>query len=116
LCSGICHRGNAKEHGQLSLLALPQVGHIDSGFVGRDQFRLTRGLDMIETIAPPPGSSYMRSFCKGCGTSLGEPLSPDEAFPINAQCLDGDPGLRISYHEFTSDAPAWAPAGQMGAG
>ena len=118
LCGAVAFviAGTPKSMGSCHCSRCRKLGTSTVVFVGRDQFRLTRGRDMIETITPPPGSTYMRSFCKGCGTSLGEPLSPDEAFPINAQCLDSDPGLRISYHEFTSDAPAWAPAGQIGSG
>ena len=48
-----------------------------------------------------------RSFCRACGTALGEPLSPDESFPINAQCLDSDPGIKHSFQEFTEDRPVW---------
>ncbi len=57
--------------------------------------------------------TYHRSFCRCCGTSLGEPLSPDETFPINAHCLDGDPGVRVSFHEHLAERP---PMGAPGRG
>lgn len=118
LCGAVAFviTGAPKSMGTCHCARCRKLGSSTGVFVGRDQFRLTRGKEMLETIAPPAGSTYMRSFCKACGTSLGEPLSPDDAFPINAQCLDDDPGLRVSYHEFTSDAPAWAPAEQMATG
>ncbi|WP_299608949.1 GFA family protein [uncultured Tateyamaria sp.] len=77
-------------------------------FVERDQFTLTAGEGEIETVVPVPPFTYHRSFCRACGTSLGEPLSPETSFPINAQCLDDDPGVRNTFHEHEGDRPVWA--------
>ena len=76
--------------------------------VARDQFRLVSGFEDIETVSPVPPYKYKRSFCRQCGTSLGEPLSSDETFSINAHCLDADPGVRNAFHEFVSERPDWA--------
>lgn len=76
-------------------------------FVKREQFRLTSGEEDIETVVLQPPYKYIRSFCRRCGTSLGEPLSPEASFPINAQCLDDDPVIRNTFFEFVSDLPAW---------
>lgn len=85
-----------------------KLGTSTSVFVRRDQFTLERGEDDIETLEPRAPYTYVRSFCRRCGTSLGEPLSTEASFPINAQCLDDDPGVRNTFHEFASEAPAWA--------
>lgn len=77
-------------------------------FVERDQFRLESGEDCIETVMPAPPFTYHRSFCRKCGTSLGEPLSPDASLPINAHCLVDDPGVRNSFQEHEADRPIWA--------
>ncbi|QFT61168.1 Glutathione-dependent formaldehyde-activating enzyme (plasmid) [Sulfitobacter sp. THAF37] len=110
LCGAVAFviEGQPKGMGSCHCSRCRKLGTSTSVFVTRAQFRLTQGRETLETLAPPPGSGYVRSFCRICGTSLGEPLSPESAFPINAQCLDDDPGLRISYHEFEADAPAWA--------
>lgn len=76
-------------------------------FVQRKQFTLTQGELDIETVVPQPPHKYVRSFCRKCGTSLGEPLSPDGSFPINAQCLDDNPVIRNSFFEHVSDMPDW---------
>jgi hypothetical protein len=76
-------------------------------FVSRAQFSLLAGEEHIQTIVPRAPYTYARSFCRSCGTALGEPMSPDESFPINAQCLDDDPGIAHSFHDFTEDRPVW---------
>ncbi|MCV3271281.1 GFA family protein [Roseobacter sinensis] len=93
---GTCHCSRCRKLGSSTIL-----------FVTRDQFRLLSGADHIKTISPRPPYTYTRSFCRACGTALGEPLSPDASFPINAHCLDDDPGVAHGFHEFTEDRPAW---------
>ena len=98
---GTCHCARCRKLGTSTIV-----------FVKREQFQLESDPAHIETIPPVPPLTYTRSFCRHCGTSLGEPLSPDASFPINAQCLDDDPGIRNSFHEFVDDRPAWADAPQ----
>jgi len=47
-------------------------------------------------------------FYQICGTSLGEILSEEATFPIAAQALDTDIGLKNEFHEFTSEKPDWS--------
>ena len=94
---GTCHCSRCRKLGTSTIV-----------FVQREHFRLETGADSIETVAPVAPFTYHRSFCRCCGTSLGEPLSPDVSFPINAQCLDDDPGVRNTFHEHEADRPAWA--------
>lgn len=56
-----------------------------------------------EAVSP---YKYDRSFCSRCGTALGEPEG-GETFPINAHCLDDDPEVRVHFHEFVKEKPAW---------
>ena len=93
---GTCHCSRCRKLGVSTIV-----------FVKRDQFHLEAGVDAIETVEPTAPYKYHRSFCRHCGTSLGEPRSPDESFPINAHCLDDDPGLRVSFEEFVADRPDW---------
>lgn len=93
---GTCHCSRCRKLGTSTMV-----------FVRRDQFTLIRGEADIETVAPQPPHKYVRSFCRKCGTSLGEPLSPDGSFPINAQCLDDDPAIRNSFFEHVLDLPDW---------
>ncbi len=93
---GTCHCSRCRKLGTSTIV-----------FVKREQFRLISGEESIETVVPEPPYKYVRSFCRRCGTSLGEPLSPEASFPINAQCLDDDPVIRNTFFEFVSDLPAW---------
>lgn len=93
---GTCHCARCRKLGVSTIV-----------FVRRDQFQIEAGADAIETMEPAAPYTYHRSFCRRCGTSLGEPMSPDESFPINAHCLDQDPGVQNAFHEHLEDAPAW---------
>lgn len=94
---GTCHCSRCRKLGTSTIV-----------FVQREQFHLLRGESQIRTLKPTEQFSYVRSFCGQCGTSLGEPMSPQDSFPINAQCLDDDPGVRNEMHEFVNDKPCWA--------
>jgi len=76
-------------------------------FVAREQFELLNGREHIQSVEPEEPYKYVRSFCRKCGTALGEPLSDEKTFPINAHCLDDDPGVRNAFHEFVSEKPGW---------
>lgn len=80
-------------------------------FVTHESFRLTHGQDMITTLEASPPYIYNRTFCSRCGTALGEIGSEAPSFPIVANCLDDDPGIRNGFHEFTSEKPAWIEIG-----
>ncbi len=83
--------------------------------VGASTFVVVRGADFtllsgcreIVAYEPEQGYRYSRCFCGICGTALGEILSDSESFPVNANTLDGDPGVRNRFHEFVADKPDW---------
>jgi hypothetical protein len=76
-------------------------------FASKDTFRWIEGRELVARFEPIPPFKYVRCFCSSCGTSLGEILSDEQSFPINANCLDGDPVVRNRFHEFVSAKPAW---------
>ncbi|MBR7618432.1 GFA family protein [Phenylobacterium sp. 20VBR1] len=84
-----------------------KVGLSTFVFVDRASFRWVEGQDMVESYQPDPPYQFARCFCRRCGTALGEPLSPADDFPIAANCLDSDPGVRNRFHEFVAEKPAW---------
>jgi hypothetical protein len=75
-------------------------------FVKRETFVWISGEEKVSRLQPLPPYKYARCFCPNCGTALGEP-GAGESFPINANCLDDDPGVRIRFHEFVSEKPDW---------
>lgn len=76
-------------------------------FVTRESFGWVSGQDLVARHEPGPPFKHPRSFCGQCGSALGEAGSDAESFPIAANCLDDDPGVRNRFHEFTADKPAW---------
>ena len=84
-----------------------KVGASTFAFVSKESFRWIQGREYVSRYEPEPPHKYTRCFCNSCGTSLGEILSDGESFPIAANCLDDDPIVRIGFHEFVSEKPAW---------
>ena len=97
---GTCHCSRCRKVG-----ATPFV------LVAREDFRWVGGQDELTTFEPEPPYTYRRSFCRRCGTAIGEPLSNEATIAINAHCLDDDPGVRNRFHEFVDDKPAWLSIG-----
>lgn len=47
-------------------------------------------------------------FCSRCGSSLFGGTWPDgPEVSIRLGTLDDDPGIRLGYHSFVEDVPAW---------
>lgn len=84
-----------------------KVGASTFVFVQRDSFHWIQGREFVTRYEPEPPFKYARCFCSRCGTALGEVDSPQDSFPISANCLDDDPGVRNRFHEFVSAKPAW---------
>ena len=76
-------------------------------FVRRETFRWLSGEELVRRYNPDPPYRYVRAFCGKCGTSLGEAGSDAASFPIAANVLDADPGVRTRFHEFVAELPPW---------
>lgn len=76
-------------------------------FVERATLRWIEGLEFVETYEPAAPYRYARSFCRRCGSALGEIASDQDRFPIAANLLDSDPEVRNRFHEFVDEKPAW---------
>lgn len=84
-----------------------KVGASSFVFVRRDTFSWIAGEANVERYGPAAPYRFVRSFCRTCGTALGEIGSEAESFPIAAHCLDDDPQVRNRFHEFVAEKPAW---------
>ena len=80
-------------------------------FVRRETFRWLAGDELVARYVPDAPYKYVRAFCSRCGTALGEAAADADSFPIAADTLDADPGVRIRFHEFVAEKPAWASIG-----
>jgi hypothetical protein len=76
--------------------------------VAPGSLRILSGEELIGSFDPPDGASKM--FCSACGAALWS-RSRDEAAIVSVRfgALDGDPGVRPSYHQFTAYAAPWEP-------
>jgi len=88
-----------------------KLGASVSVFTKAAHFRWTAGEALVARYTPEPPYRYTRAFCSRCGTALGEAGSAADSFPINADTLDADPGVRIRFHEFVGELPPWAAIG-----
>ena len=76
-------------------------------FVKSGDLQWISGRESVQRYEPEPPYQYARCFCGICGTSLGEILSDAGTFPVAANALDNDPGVRNRFHEFVAEKPGW---------
>ncbi|ALH96473.1 GFA family protein [Acinetobacter equi] len=93
---GTCHCSRCRKLGSSTLI-----------FVQKNDFILLQGQEFIEKFQPEPPFHYTRSFCKKCGTALGEIGSTNDSFPIPANCLDDHLPLNIQFHVHVASKPHW---------
>lgn len=93
---GTCHCSRCRKVGASAIV-----------FVAKSDLKWVQGRDRVRQFEPSPPYKYGRCFCEVCGTSLGEILSQDDSFPIAANALDGDIGVKNRFHEFVAEKPSW---------
>jgi hypothetical protein len=95
LMMGICHCSRCRKVGASAFV-----------FVEATSFHWVAGQDLVQRQELQAPYKYPRSFCRLCGSALGEIDSDDAAFPVAANLLDNDPGVRPKFHEFVDEKPA----------
>ncbi len=93
---GTCHCSRCRKAGASTIV-----------FVRKEHLQWIQGKEHVALYQPAAPYKYGRCFCRICGTSLGEILSDEDSFPIAANALDSDIGIRNQFHEFVSEKPAW---------
>jgi hypothetical protein len=69
-------------------------------------FRIVQGEDRIRAWNPPDAGAA-KHFCGDCGSAL---FSRSEgSVGVRLGAVDGDPGIRPSYHQYVAYAAAWEP-------
>ena len=98
LSAGYCHCTHCQHR--------TGTGSSANGRVPQGAFRLVQGGDRLRAFQPPTGVPKL--FCRDCGSALfsGEPLEDPEV-AVRLGTLDGDPGIRPSYRQFTASAVTW---------
>jgi hypothetical protein len=93
---GTCHCSRCRKVGASTIV-----------FVKKEDLKWIQGKEHIEVFQPQAPYKYERSFCKICGTSLGEILSDMDSFPIAANTIDTELAVENSLHEFVDEKPGW---------
>jgi hypothetical protein len=70
--------------------------------------RVLAGEGVVRSWRPPGG--FAKEFCGECGAHLWS-RDPDsgEIFSVRMAAIEGDPGVRPSFRQFTDDAAPWEP-------
>ena len=76
-----------------------------NGRTQADAFRVVKGEDRLRSWDPPDGAA--KFFCGDCGSHLFS-RSPNSV-GVRLGAVDGDPGIRPSYHQYVAYAAAWEP-------
>ena len=66
---------------------------------------ITSGEELLASWDPPDG--WKKVFCSACGGALW--ATNGDVYAVRMGTFDGDPGVRPSYHQFTSYAAVWEP-------
>jgi hypothetical protein len=71
--------------------------------------RIVRGEELVKCWRHPDGGAE-KCFCSECGSHLFSRVPEDPArVGIRLGTIDGDPGVRPSWHAFTAYAAPWEP-------
>lgn len=71
-------------------------------------FRIVQGEDRLRAWKPEDG--WEKWFCGECGSAMfsRDPSHPDR-IGVRLGTVDGDPGVRPQYRQYTAYAAAWEP-------
>ena len=80
-----------------------------SARIAPGSLRVLSGEDFLRSY-DPPDHGFKKVFCSGCGGHLWSQSQDDqEVKSIRLGAIDGDPGIRPSYHAFVAYAASWEP-------
>jgi hypothetical protein len=79
-----------------------------NGATAPGSFRITEGEDAVRAWKPEGGAE--KCFCGECGSALfsRSPGNP-ERIGVRLGAIEGDPGVRPSFHQFVAYAAPWEP-------
>lgn len=68
--------------------------------------RIVAGEDLVRSFDPPDG--FAKDFCSVCGSALfGRHPSDPDVISVRLGAIDGDPGIRPSFHQYVAYAAPW---------
>jgi hypothetical protein len=79
-----------------------------SARIAPGSLRVLAGEELIRAFEPPDG--FAKCFCSACGSALWSRHPEDhEVMSVRLGAIDGDPGIRPSYHAYVTYAAPWEP-------
>ena len=76
--------------------------------IGASQLRFRAGEELVRAFEPPDG--FAKLFCGECGSALFSRSREDpDVMGVRLGVLDGDPGVRPQFRQFTAFAAPWEP-------
>ncbi len=84
------------------------TGHSANGAVTPGSFRVVSGETELRSWRPEGG--FEKWFCGRCGSALfsRDPSDPDRT-GVRLGSVDGDPGVRPSFHQYVAFGAPWEP-------
>ncbi|WP_246590209.1 GFA family protein [Marinobacterium ramblicola] len=76
-------------------------------FVLPEQFRWTKGEELVARFALPEAKHFATAFCRHCGSALPWMAQTGKAVVVPAGTLDGDPQLRPTQNIFCASRAIW---------
>ncbi|HEU4658006.1 MAG TPA: GFA family protein [Capillimicrobium sp.] len=83
------------------------TGSSVNGRVAADAFAIVEGAPLVRTWTPPDGQP--KSFCAECGGHLFSGPSAHGTVGVRLGAIDGDPGIRPQWRQWTESAAVWEP-------
>jgi hypothetical protein len=84
------------------------VGAGISARVVPGSFRITEGEELLRSWVPPDGNA--KAFCSVCGSGVfAYPPDHPERAGVRMGTIEGDPGIRPTYHQHVATAAVWEP-------
>jgi hypothetical protein len=77
------------------------------GRVADGALRIVNGEQLVGEHLPADG--YAKCFCTACGSALWSRHPTENHISVRLGALDGDPGIRPQWRQFTAYAAAWEP-------
>ncbi len=76
-------------------------------------FRIVKGEEQLRVWTPPDG--HEKWFCGECGSAIFTRDPTDHTkLGVRMGAIDGDPGVRPSFHQFVAYAAVWEPIPEDG--
>jgi hypothetical protein len=83
------------------------VAYSASARIGRAEFVVLTGADLIRSWEPPNGMP--KAFCAECGGHLFSGSLDADFVSVRLGALEGDPGIRPEFRQWLSSAVPWEP-------